>query len=438
MAQYCSRCKELHHDDEMCPHYARQLKKHPELLGEAAKFTSIAAQYNLTSSQTLNTIAQGVNKVVGSNLTYEGTHQFARDIQVFKQLNVDGFCKSGVFSNAQNAQNYLNNGTKGQLDFLTKKLNGTGQEVDWLRLRQGQFSSLLEKSKLLGEEVTNAPGIDGVTINRFTGRTVERTTIKAVQDSKNLGTNVRDVLKALDKGTLNPDDTLVGIDGTRDALVKALEKNIKNATESGNVDYANKLKQAQEQLRIKELNNYNDVKESTKRLTDKISNGQAHSTVTMKELSKKSCQGAVVGAAVNLTISSITNYLKYRNGEITESEAINEIGEDTLKGALTGSAMAGITVFLPGGPLGFVAGMGIGIYVNATCTNMLDEIYGKGAFAAILDASGFVYGTTVNLSDYIDKIEKDQKKIAMNTSSIRRKSAAIDKNFDEFEQIMKG
>lgn len=438
MAQYCSRCKEVHSDEELCPHYAAQLKENPKLLGEAAKFTSIAAQYHLVSSQQLDTVAQGVNKLIGTNISYEGSHQYIRDLNIFKQLNLDSFNKSGVFSNAQNAQNYFTNASDGQLALINRKLSGTGQEIDWLRLKQGSLKSLFEKSSLLGEETTNAAGVDGETINRFTGKLIERTTIKAAQAKGSIYTNTKDILVALEKGTLNPTDTVVGIDGTKESLLKALEKGIDKARDSGDLDYANKLRQALNEMKVKEINNLDSVKESTKRLTDKISKGQAHSSLTMQEVSKKACQGAVIGAAVNLTISSISNYLKYKNGEITQKEALDQVGQDSLKGALVGAAMSTITLFIPGGALGFLGGMAIGIYLNAACTNVLDEIYGKGAYAAILDSSGFVYGMTINLGDYIKKIEKDEMKIDADISITRRKSNEIDKNFNEFEQIMKG
>ena len=290
MVQYCNRCKVIHNNNEICPHHAKQLKKHPQLLGEAANFTSVAAQYHLISSQTLDSVAKSVNNITGSNLSYEGTHQFVRDIQVFKQLNVDAYCRNEAFLNAANAKNYYTNATKGQIDTIIKKLNGTSQEVDWLRWKQGKLSSLFEKAKLLGEETTNAPGVDGETINRFTGKIIEKTTIKASTSSKGLGTNISDVLKALKDGTLDPKDAFIGIDGTNEALAKALEKNIEKATANGDINYANTLKDAQKQLKVKEMGNFNKVKNSTKRQTKKISSGQAHATITMQEASKKACQ----------------------------------------------------------------------------------------------------------------------------------------------------
>jgi hypothetical protein len=53
-------------------------------------------------------------------------------VQVFHQLNVDAYYKSGIFSSAENARACMTNRTYGQLATLTKKLNGTAQGIDWM------------------------------------------------------------------------------------------------------------------------------------------------------------------------------------------------------------------------------------------------------------------------------------------------------------------
>lgn len=435
MSQYCKRCKVLHPDNEICPHYLKQLKEDPGLLAEAANFTNIAGQYHLITSQTLDKVAQGVNKLAGTNLRHEGTQQFMRDIQVFNQLNVDPYSKSGVFSSAEAAKSYMDQATEGQLRQLSRKLTGTGQEVDWLRFKEGKLSTIFRESKLLGG---NAAGVDGTTINRFTGEEISRTTVKSAQSSQGLGTNVSDVLKALEAETLAPKDIVAGIDGTEDAIKKALEKNIEKALNSGDIDYADKLKQAQEQLKVQELNNTDHVKQSTNRLNEKIIEGQAHTSVTIQEVSKKALQGAVIGVAVALTISSLTNYLKYKKGEISEKEAFQAVGQDALKGGLLGGAISTVSIFIPGGPVGFVAGMAIGIYLNKSLTNILDEVFGKGAYLEMLHASGFIYGMATSLEDSIKKIAEDETKVISDARKIRAKTKVINQNSDEFDSIMKG
>lgn len=64
----------------------KELIQNPRLLSDAANFVNIAAQYRLVTSQDINYVFQNVNKVVGSNLQFDGTHQLARDVQVFNRL----------------------------------------------------------------------------------------------------------------------------------------------------------------------------------------------------------------------------------------------------------------------------------------------------------------------------------------------------------------
>ena len=48
----------------------------------------------------------------------------------------------------------------------------------------------------------NTVGYDGIKVNRFTGKTVERITIKAAEGQSGLHTNAVDIAEALEKGTL--------------------------------------------------------------------------------------------------------------------------------------------------------------------------------------------------------------------------------------------
>lgn len=148
-------------------------------------------------------------------------------------------------------------------------------------------------------------------------------------------------------------------------------------------------------------------------------------------------QGAVVGAAVALTVSAISSYARYKMGEIDRETAWKNITEDTADGLLVGAAMGAVTIFLPGGAIGFIAGAAIGLYVSKTCTNLLDEVFGKGSYAAILNSSGYVYGMTMNLAEYYAKIKRHDEHVRENLKQAQSLQQSIDRNFDLFEQ-MKG
>lgn len=433
--KYCGRCKNTHEKEELCSDFKIQLQNNPNLISEAINFTNLATQHQLISTQALDGVAKSINKIANTNLTFEGSKQCARDIQVFQQLNVDAFKNTGVFNDPKMGQKYLQEGGISIENNLKRKLTGTAQEIDWLRDRKGSLTRIFEKAKLVGEETANAPGIDGVVENRFTGLK-KGVSVKNSISNKGLGTNVRDVLKAIDKGTINPDDIIVGTDGTKNSVMKMLEKNIEKATREGNLELLGKLKEARDKLKVKEIGNFEKTKNSTDRLYNKAKNGKAYNSINRKVVTKQMRNGAVIGAAVNFSVASISNYLKYKNGEITREKAFLEIGQETCSGAIIGSAMGGLSLFFPPGAVGFAAGIAVGMYVSKTTQNVMNEIFGKGVFEQILHTSGYIYGTTMNLKTLLSEIEMNENKISENHTNMRNLEKKINKKSERISNIL--
>ena len=73
--------------------------------------------------------------------------------------------------------------------------------------------------------------------------------------------------------------------------------------------------------------------------------------------------------------------------------------------------------------------------MNAVTTNILDEIYGKGAYGEIMNASGYVYGMTYNLADYYKKIEDNNRRTNLNIVAAKEIHKTIESNFNEFERL---
>ena len=413
MRWYCEKCKSFHEEDELCPQIKIQLEKHPEWIALAGDFTIVAGEEALITTQALDKVAQEINALTGMKLTYEGTQQYARDIQVFKRLNEEPFSRSGVFSSPENAKSYYENvlmiaeeRPRARTSFESK-LTGYSEEIDWLRQKQGQLSSMWEKSELLSK---NAPGIDGITYNRFTGEQISRTTIKASSNpmTKN-STGILDVKKAIDKQNVTNEDIIFGPIGTK---IAAEDAGLSNPVE--------------------EKNSVQNIRDSMKRLENKITNGQAYTHAPISQVAGHALQGAIVGGAVSLSSSVLTTYVLYRNGEISREKAYKTISEDSLKGALVGGALGGITIFLPGGTIGFVAGNAIGVYANVSVSNFLNEVYGEGAFGAILNSAGYVCGMTYNLSYCLLEIDKNNQVTERNIQSASDTQKRIEELLDAF------
>lgn len=427
MRRYCPKCRKMHEETELCPNIALQIREHPEWLGEAVNFATIAGEYELITTNVLDSVAQKVNPVIGANLHFEGTHQISRDVQVFRRLNEEAFVRAGYFASPEAAQQYLENAKPGQLTGLIAKINGSGHEVDWAREQAGKLSSVIERSELLNK---NAVGVDGVVCNRFTGKEITRVTIKATQSKSGLNTNVQQIIKAIKSDRLAPNETVYGVEGIREKLAQKLAKEIEYARACGDEQLAQKLTQAQNNIKVIESGSPETVAQNRDRILEKIRDGKANTSITSEQFATKAVQGAVIGAAIELTISGITTYVRYKNGEITKEEAYREIGESTTKGALVGGALSGITLFIPTGVVGFVGGMAIGVYVSAATKNLLDEIFGKGFYEQVLHTSGYVYGTSTALVDAIQIIRANQKKISMGLREIKTQNEKTSTNID--------
>ena len=426
MVTYCKFCGELHDEAMLCERYKKLLYKHPEWVGELTEFATAAAEYHLVSSQALDGAAKMVNQTFGTHFSFEGAHQLARDVQVFQKLNEDAFAKCGAFADAQSAKAWLDAHPLGIC--LKKRLIGAAQEVDWLRSEQGRH--LLSKPMLLNG---NYPGIDGVVVKRLTGDISERVTVKAAATSGGISTNVRGIIKSLEKGRLNPDDTLYGVKGTRAALTNRLQELIDDPNYTGNKGI---LREAIKNMKVEESGTNESVVGSMRRLYDKVSNGQADTYISMEQAGKIMGKGAVIGAAIELSISSVKNFIAYKHGEIGAEQALAEIGEDATKGALSGATAAGIGIMLPTGPIGWVIGMAIMLVVRPTLQNTLDEVFGKGAYREILNASGYVAATAQNTAELLETVAENAARYQENRRQIKKNLTKARSTITETDMIL--
>lgn len=415
MVWYCKKCKKVHKEDELCPQIRLQLKCQPDFLAGAANFAEIACQERLISTQGLDYPVKIINQITGKNLSYEGTKQYMRDIQVFKRLAEEPYKRKGCFETSQIAQSYYN-GIKHNTNLygdLYKKITGYQQEVDWLRWKKGQIQSIWERSYLLNG---NAAGIDGETVNRFTGKMICRTSVKSSKNPINSSsTGIRDVIQARNKNALAQNDHVYAPEGFSTA---ARKKGITNP--------------------IEENGNVTSINNSTKRILSKVRNGKAETKVTGQQLGEQMFKGAIVAAATSITVSSITTYIRYKNGEISREEAYHDIEEDSTKGVIYGAGISAVTIFIPGGVIGVIGGLVVGTYLDKTLQNILDEIFGKGYYAEILNASGYIYGMTVNLEKAYYDFMADEQFHQSATAITNSKMLDFQNGMAEFQKIMKG
>ncbi|MFW6017104.1 MAG: hypothetical protein ACOCRK_11750 [bacterium] len=331
-------------------------------------------------ASTYQIITNGISGV------YEGTHQFIRDIQVAQLLqekfpnmpygSSDGFKTWLEQRMAGSNQSYAN---------ALNRLQGDGAgEVDFIRNMQGRLLNLFKKADYAREQgniASNIPGIDAQEFIRITGEKANEFQIKTLRSPDTIKQTIKSFVE---NEQYNPDITLVG---PKELIEEAKAQGLRNPT--------------------KVMGTIQENADSADRLSDKILSNKMETQLTIKSSAKKIAGGAVVGAAVCVGISSITNYIDYKNGKITKEEMFSNIGKDGAKGGITGGALSGLSLFIPGGILGF----GVGLVVGTTLRRMLDDAFGDGMFGEILDLTYSVQANIKKLHEgsiyIVDLIEAD-------------------------------
>lgn len=162
-----------------------------------------------------------------------------------------------------------------------------------------------------------------------------------------------------------------------------------------------------------------DNQNSVQELRNKVLNEELALNITAGEVTEKVVGGAVIGAAISVGVSSLLSYLQYKNGKITFEEMKRRIAKDGVKGAITGGALAGLSLFIPGGIIGF----GIGFVVGTSLRRLLDEAYGDGTFGEVLSTTKAVHANVQLLANgtvYVAQITE------MNGRALARAVSTVD------------
>jgi hypothetical protein len=158
---------------------------------------------------------------------------------------------------------------------------------------------------------------------------------------------------------------------------------------------------------------------------------QNSTSSAVRSLSETQFPSATIGLVYGITKSAVTNFIKYKTGEITKKEMAKSFGKDAVKGALVTCSMAMIA--FPEGAIGVAAAMGVAMYLDATCTNLLDEVFGEGAYEQILHACGYVAGTANNIVDMLAEYQKQMQRISIASTTARKHISAAQENLQRMD-----
>ena len=369
---FCQRCRDFH--DEMSgigiKHLPFNLSKR-----DVANFINAA-----TTIPTYEVVTGGIPGV------FEGTDAFVREIKIAQTLQ-EKFPNMDAYKSAEGMRDWLAErlqmSNSAGANALSRIQGDATGEVDFIREMQGNIRSLFTRTDFSRNEdgriVSNNPGIDAVEINRFTGDIVNEYQIKTLRSADSIDQTLEDFLN---NDAYKPTTVLVG---PQELIDRAHELGIPNPT--------------------KVTGTLQDNLQSAQELSDKILNGQLAIGMTPGAVAGEMIGGAGIGAAISVTVSSLVTYLQYKSGNITFDEMKSKLAKDGVKGAMTGGALSGLSLFIPGG----LIGVGIGYTVGITLRRLLDEAYGDGMFGEVMKLTGAVHANVqmaANGAVYIARISE--------------------------------
>lgn len=352
---YCEKCGIEHLLDS-----PRGMAHFPRLRGQdPARFLEFVG-----TAGTWEFVRQGLPGV------FEGTAQYAGDISVFRRLNEEFLKTTGTFASAENAQAYAREiGAESFTDLpqhLQNKVQGAIGEVQHLTQRQESlrywFNSLTEG---------NAKMIDGTSFDLLQMKTQAFQT-KASLSLDDPGRVAREFSEHVVE---NPAVHLNGRDFLSRDIVFGANKEVLDSYAGHTMTNP-----------IEQVGTASDIRETAERLVDKMQAGDAFSSLLVAETLTKIGQGAAIGAAISVGISSYLTYRKYKAGEVSFDEAYRIVGKEGLKGAVVGGTLAGLSLIVPGG----IIGLGVGLAVGMSMRRIIDVGFGEGSYKAILNAEGTV------------------------------------------------
>lgn len=340
---------------------------------------------------------------------YNNTQEIVRQVEIFDVLR-NKFQHMTAWNNSELAKSWVENmiaqDPDKNLNYVMNFLQGHGAgEVDAIRYINGSLRGLLYKAEFIkdysGHIPSNTDTIDLVLKNRFTGEVVKYIQVKSNWTYGNLKKTLIDFVNRP-----NYNENIV-LFGPKELIEEAHEMGLKNPTIAYGTIESNR--------------------NSGEQLIKLIQDDKAAILLTPDKIFAQVSKGALIGAAIKLTLSSFMTYIRYKNGEITLEEAFKQVGKDTAKGAIVGGTLAGLSFLFPPG----ILGLGVAIVVGSSFRKFIDEAFGDGTYAKVLSNLNI---NNVLMGQYISISKNISDALMFERCLIRYLNKSID-DFKKLDQI---
>jgi len=487
MVNYCRQCKGFHEEGEFCPKYKEQLKQHPEWFNEMVQTITTSTIAFPTVQRYGSAIKEYL--VAYSGIDNETGQQLTRSLKSISQQKINpdykyqntrqqaGFAAEIQETARENAERAINGDTNRtvrtddigkvndplydlvEIDATGNVISGSGVQMKfvgataeecWKKVTSPKFQKYVDENVRIAVPSDYYDKMIDAANNQI--QSLENQ-LKTLMDSGNLPkakllkSRIEHCKKAKDllkKSQVSSKEAEYAAQHPKKYTGKEI---LKNANEAGleaakaGAIIGGGISILRNVVQLKNGDFEADV--AIKNIAVDTARGAAggyivggggaalkgvmqnSSSEMARSLSKTTFPSGTIALAYGITRSTITNFMKYKNGAISKNEMEKSISKDAIKGGLVTCSLAVIPFSKTAA--GVAATVGVAIYLDAVCTNVLEEVFGEGFYEELLTAEGCVLGATKNFGEMLKEFESNvletQKNINKSNELLRKFSS---------------
>lgn len=347
----------------------------------------------LMIDETSKLVAQQRTENLSSGaIAYQASDELAGNVEFWKWLDRN-FSQSGIFGNVDSMQQYIAGGS-GKENWLKLQLQGKGYEWDWMQTQRRSLKNILKTYD--AGDVANRAASDVTERSILTGASKEYQ-MKAYTSKTN--PNLKNT----------PKDMTVVTNAEKVDVVSG------NGYES-----------------VESFQDAEKIKKATQKRLDEIKQGKAPTSYDFKSVGGTMAKAGLTGAAISITMETITQYKSWKNGNISGEDYLKEIMKAGGNGGITGAISSGIMIPIEA----TITAMGISapitipvaIVLGVAVDKVVSPCFGRGDYKKYLNKASYYVELDKLSNDMISSMKDAAEFYMAFVDSISIYSQKIDAN----------
>lgn len=186
----------------------------------------------------------------------------------------------------------------------------------------------------------------------------------------------------------------------------------------------------------------NKINHNRDKRFEKAQNGTVNNTYNIKNISSSMVKAGTMGCVIGITTESIASFKKWKNGEISNREYLNEIakagGDAGVTGSITSGIMIPISASITSMGVSTIITIPIAYVVGGAVNKVVAPCFARGKYKEILNNAKYYQNLEYAYNDLMNSIEnsaKEYEKYILNVKNQANKNKELDLINEQLENV---